>query len=65
MENYCAFNKNHKCMKLMDYELIRQKLEETDSLCHGTWIKIQRLTERINILEPLLREVGIDVPNDF
>ena len=65
MENYCAFSKNHKCMKWMDYKLTRQELEEADNLCHGNWIEIHRLNERINILEALLREAGIDVPNDF
>ena len=30
MNNYCAFNKNYKCLKWMDY-----KLEKTDALCHG------------------------------
>ena len=33
MENYCAFSKNHKCMKWTDYELTRHELEEADALC--------------------------------
>jgi len=40
MENYCAFSKNHKCLKWMDYELTRFELEEADALCHGNWIEI-------------------------
>ena len=63
MDNYCAFSKNHKCLKWMDYELTRHELEEADSLCHGNWIEIQRLTNRIRLLENLLRQAGIDVPN--
>jgi hypothetical protein len=35
MENYCAFSKEHKCIKWMDYELTRHELEEADMLCHG------------------------------
>lgn len=65
MDNYCAFSKNHKCLKWMDYELTRHELEEADSLCHGNWIEIQRLTNRIRLLENLLRQAGIDVPNTF
>lgn len=65
MENYCAFSKNHKCIKWIDYELTRQELEEADTLCHGNWIEIQRLSERIRLLETLLNEAGIDVPDKF
>jgi len=36
--------------------------QEADALCHGNWIEIQRLYRRIDILETLLREAGIDVP---
>jgi hypothetical protein len=47
MENYCAFSKEHKCVKWMDYELTRHELEEADMLCHGNWIIIQRQNEYI------------------
>ena len=40
MENYCAFSKNHTCLKWLDYVITRQELEEADSLCHGNWIEI-------------------------
>ena len=30
MEDYCAFCKNHKCLKWEDYELTRHELEEAD-----------------------------------
>ena len=33
MENYCAFSKNHTCLKWLDYIITRQELEEADSLC--------------------------------
>ena len=39
MENYCAFSKNHTCLKWLDYVITRQELEEADSLCHGNWIE--------------------------
>ena len=43
MENYCAFSKDHKCLKWEDYDLTRHELEEADRLCHGNWIEIQSM----------------------
>lgn len=65
MNNYCAFSKKHKCLKWMDYELTRMELEEADSLCHENWIEIQRLYERIDILETLLNDAGIEIPHTY
>lgn len=65
MENYCAFSKNHKCMKWMDYELTRHELEEADALCHENWIEIQHLYDRIHLLESILADTGIDIPDTF
>lgn len=62
MENYCAFSRNHKCMKWTDYEVTRHELEEADQLCHGNWIEIQRLSDYINELTCILKENGIDYP---
>ena len=63
MNNYCAFSDNHKCLKWNDYELTGHELEEADELCHGNWIEIQRLQQRIIVLEEILKEAGIDIPN--
>ena len=65
MENYCAFSRNHKCLKWMDYELIRHELEEADALCHGNWIEIQRLYKKIDMLETLLKDAGIAIPETY
>ncbi len=65
MSNYCAFSKDHSCIKWMDYELTRQELEEADELCHGNWIEIQHLRARIDILEELLQKAGIDFPPEY
>ena len=62
MTDYCAFSKDHKCLKWMDYESTRFELEEADELCHGNWIEIQYLRERIDLLEKILREYGIEIP---
>lgn len=50
MTNYCAFSRNHQCIKWTDYELLRSELEEADELCHGNWIEIQRLQAYIDHL---------------
>ena len=63
MENYCAFSKNHKCLKWTDYQLTRFELEEADETYHGNWIEIQRLYARIDVLEAILKEYGIDIPD--
>ena len=65
MENYCAFSRNHKCLKWMDYELTRHELEEADALCHGNWIEIQRLQARVEQLEHLLEQAGIEIPDEY
>lgn len=49
-------------MKWIDYQLTRHELEEADTLCHGNWIEIQGLKRRIDTLETLLRDAGIDIP---
>lgn len=64
MENYCAFSKNHKCLKWTDYQLTRFELAEADETCHENRIEIQRLYARINVLESILREFGIAIPNE-
>ena len=62
MENYCAFSQDHKCLKLEDYELTRQELEEAERLCHGNWIEIQRLYSYFDELRAILEKNHIDYP---
>lgn len=65
MNNYCAFSKDHTCLKWMDYEITRQELEEADELCHGNWIEIQRKYEYIQTLQSILDENNIPYPSEF
>lgn len=62
MTDYCAFSKDHQCVKWMDYELTRSELEEADELCHGNWIEIQSLLDRVRMLEELLKKNNISIP---
>lgn len=65
MTDYCAFNKNHKCIKWSDYELTRHELEEADELCHGNWIEIQHLRHYIDLLQESLTSYGIEIPPEY
>ena len=49
MTDYCAFSKDHKCIKWSDYEIAQLELEEADQLCHGNWIEIQHQREYIEL----------------
>lgn len=62
MTDYCAFSKDHKCIKWSDYELARFELTEADELCHGNWIEIQKQREYIELLQKTLEQHGIKVP---
>ena len=62
MTDYCAFSKDHKCIKWIDYELTRTELEEANELCHSNWIEIQHLWDYIELLQATLKENGIEVP---
>ena len=65
MLDYCAFSKDHTCLKWIDYEITREQLEEADELCHGNWIEIQHMRDYIDQLQALLRENGIEVPIEY
>ena len=65
MNNYCAFSKEHNCLKWTDYLLTRYELEEADQLCHGNWVEIQHLQDRVDQLEQLLRNSGIEIPPEL
>ena len=65
MTDYCAFSKDHKCIKFTDYEITRHELEEADELCHDNWREIQHLIEYIDRLQALLTEHGIAIPDEY
>jgi hypothetical protein len=65
MNNYCAFSKEHNCLKWTDYELTKFELEEADDLCHSNWMEIQHLQDRVALLEKLLRDAGIEIPEEY
>ncbi len=46
MENYCAFSKNHTCLKWLDYVITRQELE-------GSRLSLSRKLDRDSTQEPI------------
>ncbi|MBQ7429379.1 MAG: mobility-associated LCxxNW protein [Butyrivibrio sp.] len=62
MLDYCAFSKDHKCIKWEDYQIMLQEIEEADSLCHGNWIEIEKQYNYILELQKILDEHGIGYP---
>ena len=65
MENYCAFSKDHTCLKWLDYTLMLHELEEADSLCHGNWIEIERKNQYIQTLQEILDNNHISYPDEM
>jgi len=65
MLNYCAFSKNHTCIKWLDYEITREQLEESDELRYNNWIEIQHMRDYIILLQTTLREPCIEVPIEY
>ena len=65
MNNYCAFSKDHHCIKWQDYVLTRLELEECDELCHGNWIEIERQYKYIQTLQKILSDNDIPYPNEY
>lgn len=65
MTDYCAFSKDHRCIKWSDYERTRFELEEADELCHGNWIEIQHQREYIKLLQKTLEQHGIEAPSEY
>lgn len=49
----------------MDYQLTCFELEEAEETCHGNWIEIQRLQGRVDQLEHLLEQAGIEIPDEY
>ena len=65
MDNYCAFSKDHTCLKWIDYMLALQELDEADSLCHENWIEIERKNQYIRILQEILTNKHISYPDEM
>ena len=61
MINECPFN-NNKCALWIDYQVAQVALQDAEELCSSNWIEISYLLDRVKLLESLLNENGINIP---
>ncbi len=62
LDTFCAFSRNHKCIKFTDYQVTRLELDEADTICHDNWTEIRCLRHYIDQLENALAKADIPVP---
>lgn len=62
MMKECPFNLRNKCYIWDDYQSACAALQEAEELCSSNWKEISYLIERIKLLEALLTEAGISIP---
>ena len=61
MTNECPFN-NNKCVLWIDYQVAQVALQEAEELCSSNWNEISYLLDRVKLLESLLKENEIKIP---
>lgn len=58
----CPFNSHSKCDIWVDYQVVCVALQEAEELCSSNWKEISHLLDRVKLLEDLLTEAGISIP---
>ncbi len=61
MTNECPFN-NNKCVLWIDYQVAQVALQEAEEICSSNWNEINYLLDRVKLLESLLKENEIKIP---
>ena len=62
MMKECPFNSRSKCDIWVDYQVACVALQEAEELCSSNWKEISYLLDRVKLLEALLTEAGISIP---
>ena len=62
MMKECPFNSCNKCYIWVDYQVACVALQEAEELCSSNWKEISYLLDRVKLLEALLAEAGISIP---
>ena len=57
----CPFN-HYRCTLWIDYQVAQVALQEAAELCTSNWNEISYLLDRVRLLESLLKENGIKIP---
>ena len=58
----CPFNLRNRCEIWTDYQVACVALQEAEELCSSNWKEISYLLDRVKLLEALLIEAGIEIP---
>ena len=58
----CPFSSRNKCYIWDDYQIASVALQEAEELCSSKWREISYLMDRVKLLEALLTEAGISIP---
>ena len=61
MMNECPFNYNKWALGI-DYQVAQVALQEAEELCSSNWNEINYLLDRVKLLESLLKENEIKIP---
>ena len=62
MMKECPFNSRNKCYIWVDYQVACVALQEAEELCSSNLKEISYLLDRVKLLEALLTEAGISIP---
>ena len=62
MMKECPFNLCNKCYIWVDYQVACVALQEAEKLCSSNWKEISYLLDRVKLLEAMLTEAGISIP---
>lgn len=58
----CPFNSRNRCEIWTDYQVACVALQEAEKLCSSNWEEISYLLNRVKLLETLLNEARIKIP---
>lgn len=58
----CPFNSRNRCEIWTDYQVTCVALQEAEKLCSANWEEISYLLDRVKLLETLLNEARIEIP---
>ena len=58
----CPFNSRNRCEIWTDYQVACVALQEAEELCSSNWEEISYLLDRVKLLETLLNEARIEIP---
>ena len=62
MMKECPFNSRNRCEIWIDYQVACVALQEAEELCSSNWEEISYLLDRVKLLETLLNEARIEIP---